>query len=307
MNILPEHIAALIEELTERKQLSSSYASLSERYRQAGDKRVAGSKEHLAYLACRLPATFAACKEVFSRLGAHSPAFQPVTLLDVGAGPGTALIALSEQYSSLKSATFIERDPLFIELAKTLLASYPVEISWKAAQTTFDLVTSSYMLSELNDSEQEDMVCFFMQNASSHIVLIDTGTPLGYQGLMRARSRLINEGWHILAPCPHARPCPIIAPDWCHFSVRLPRSHLHRVVKGAERGFEDEKFCYLIAAKESAALQTPGRIVGAPMKRSGHVRLKLCTMEGKIEEPVISRKNKELYPLAKKAEWGDLL
>ena len=35
-------------------------------------------------------------------------------------------------------------------------------------------------------------------------------------------------GANILAPCPHARPCPLAAPDWCHFSARVARSRLHR-------------------------------------------------------------------------------
>jgi ribosomal protein RSM22 (predicted rRNA methylase) len=307
---LPEHITALIDELTDKERLSYSYASLSERYRHKADKRLEGQKEHLAYLACRLPATFASCSEVFWRLRQVMPAFAPSTLLDVGAGPGTVLLALAEQFASLKSAKLIERDAAFTELAKKLLSSYPLDLSWQDAiegDDSFDLVCSSYMLSELSEGESESMVKTFIQKSKSLIVLVDTGTPLGYKSIIQARTILIDHGFTIVAPCPHNKPCPIVAPDWCHFSVRLPRSHLHRMVKGADRGFEDEKFCYLIAAKERVADQTQSRIVGAPIKRSGHVHVKLCTPEGTIAEPVISRKMAERYALAKKAEWGDLL
>jgi hypothetical protein len=37
--------------------------------------------------------------------------------------------------------------------------------------------------------------------------------------------------------------------DWCHFATRLARSRTHRLAKGAERGFEDEKFAYAVLTR----------------------------------------------------------
>lgn len=310
MSALPDHIFHLIEELTSKESLSASYESLSDRYRGAIDKRLSNHKEYLAYLASRMPATFAACSEVMQRMHAALPEFRPSTLLDVGAGPGTLFIALQEYYATLQRAEFVERDAHFTELSKNLLSSYSANLSWQQeirGDEQFDLVTSSYMLSELADIEIDRMIQAFMQKATSAIMLIDTGTPLGYKGLIRARTMLIENGWKIVAPCPHNKACPIQAPDWCHFSIRLPRSRLHKAVKGAERGFEDEKFCYIIASKHEAVQKDESRIVGMPMQRSGHVKLKLCTPQGTIDEAIISRKMKERYQLAKKAEWGDIL
>ena len=49
---------------------------------------------------------------------------------------------------------------------------------------------------------------------------------------------------------PARRPeCPM-RDDWCHFAVRLPRSAAHRAAKGAKRGFEDEKFTYVVAVRD---------------------------------------------------------
>lgn len=304
---LPQQIVDCIEELTQSRSLKSAYADLSARYRMGTDKSLQGINEHLAYLACRMPATYAANCEVFRRLKEILPHFQPQTVLDVGSGPGTSLLALSE-FFAIKSANCVEPDRDFVELAKKFLVAYPFACSWQVEpDATFDLVISSYMFSELERDQVDQMCGDLLQQTAGLIVLIDTGTPKGYATLMQARTFIIEHGYQILAPCPHNKPCPIQAPDWCHFSVRLPRNERHRQVKGADRGFEDEKFCYLIASKAPLLQTTVSRIVGAPMKRSGHVHLKLCTTDGQIAQSIISKKMKERYQCAKKAEWGDSL
>ena len=122
---------------------------------------------------------------------------------------------------------------------------------------------------------------------------------------MQARDVLIEQQYTILAPCPHNKPCPLTAPDWCHFSVRLARSRLHRQLKDAELGYEDEKFCYLIASKSLVRDTDYDRILANPLKRSGHVHLKLCTHDGLLSQTIVSKKAKERYNRAKKADWGD--
>ena len=51
------------------------------------------------------------------------------------------------------------------------------------------------------------------------------------------------------------------APDWCHFTQRLPRSRAHKQVKGAELPFEDEKFAYVALTRTAVA--------AAPLPRAG--------------------------------------
>lgn len=293
-----------IEELTQNVSLKTHYAALSHRYRYESDKTVSGPEEHLAYIACRMPATFAVCCEVFRRLKEVVPNFAPKSMLDVGAGPGTCALACLEEIGPLEKKLFVERDEQFIPIAEKFLEN----VAWQREipeEGLFDLVSSSYMLSELDDPV--GMVQKMLERCSSTIVLIDTGTPYGYETLMKARALLIEQGYSILAPCPHNKPCPLVAPDWCHFSVRLPRSRLHRQIKGAELGYEDEKFCYVIASKTYERDRSYERILMPPRKRSGHAYFKLCMPDGTAQETIISKKAKERYQRAKKAEWGDRL
>ena len=49
--------------------------------------------------------------------------------------------------------------------------------------------------------------------------------------------------------------------DWCHFSVRLPRSREHMHAKRAKVPFEDERFAYL-AVSRMGAVTGLSRILG---------------------------------------------
>ncbi|MBS0634212.1 MAG: methyltransferase domain-containing protein [Verrucomicrobia bacterium] len=290
-----------IEELTQNVSLKSHYAALSHRYRYESDKAVSSHEEHLAYIAARMPATFAVSCEVFRRLKEVAPSFSPKSMLDVGAGPGTCILGFLEEIGSLEKKFLVERDEQFIPLAKEFLGDF----DWQQElpkEGAFDLVSSSYMLSELDNPEE--MVQKMAALTTSTIVLIDTGTPFGYATLMKARDILIAQNFTVLAPCPHNHRCPA---EWCHFSVRLPRSRIHRQMKGAELGYEDEKFCYLIASKTLGRECSYERIIAPPKKRSGHAYFTLCMPDGTLSETIISKKAKERYQKAKKAEWGDAL
>lgn len=299
-----------VEELTEGASLKSHYQALSERYRTGVDKTLGSSKEHLAYLACRMPATYSVLERVYSRLKEMLPDFQPKSMLDVGSGPGTCLLALQEEYKLPDSVVMVDQDNTFIEYAKILLQDAAAELVWRQTmpeEGSFDLVTSSYMLSELDETVQQEMVQKMIARTAGCLVLVDTGTPSGYSTLMRARGALIEAGYQILAPCPHNRPCPLEGGDWCHFSERLARSRQHKQIKGAELGYEDEKYCYLVASKIFTRDRDYERILMPPAKRSGHAHVKLCLPDGTAVQTVISKKQKDRYQQIKKAEWGDRL
>lgn len=298
-----------IEELTQNVSLKSHYAALSMRYRTQEDKTLRSTQENLAYLACRMPATFAACLEVFKRLKEVVPEFEAKSMLDIGSGPATCVLAFLEYCKAPELITMVEHDDAFVGFARQFLEGAS-GCSWQhqvPKQGSFDLVTSSYMLSELPAEVRDQMVQQMASLATSCLVLIDTGTPHGYNTLMKARDYLIEQKYTILAPCPHNKPCPLVGPDWCHFSVRLPRSRLHRQLKGAELGYEDEKFSYLIASKNLVPDRSYERILSPPLRRTGHAHLKLCMPDGSLSQTIVSKKMKERYQQVKKADWGDRL
>jgi ribosomal protein RSM22 (predicted rRNA methylase) len=97
-----------------------------------------------------------------------------------------------------------------------------------------------------------------------------------------------------------------VAPDWCHFSRRVARSRLHRLAKGADMPWEDEKFVYLAASRHKGRA-AQNRIVAPPRSGRGRIDLKLCCADGKLRQPTIARRDGALFKTARRSGWGDIL
>jgi ribosomal protein RSM22 (predicted rRNA methylase) len=257
-----------------------------------------------AYLAYRAPATFAAAAAAFRHVAAQRPEWQPRSLLDVGAGPGVATWAAVEIWPSLSGLTLVEVEPAMIAAGRELRpgASW-VEGDIADARGPADLVIVSYVLGELADVA--GAASKLWEQTADTIVLVEPGTPAGYHRVLAARAAVLDAGGRTVAPCPHDRPCPLPADDWCHFAVRLPRSKLHRRAKGVDLGYEDEKFSYAALGRDPTA-KAAARIIRQPQSRSGHVNLVTCEPDG-VHERTISRKQGGRYKEAKGAAWGDAL
>jgi ribosomal protein RSM22 (predicted rRNA methylase) len=303
----------------DRRKLALATAQLTEHYKAAdfSSPAVASDAHRAAYLAVRFPATYATIQRVFAEIKSRAPQDEIASVLDLGAGPGTALFAAAEQFPQLHQATLIESDAGWITVGKRLAeqseSTAVQQAQWLRqdlrsglASEKHDLVVISYTLGELPHAAAEAVLNKAWKCASKFLVLVEPGTRRGFAAINAARSALIANAAAILAPCPHHLTCPMAAiGDWCHFSQRVERTSQHRQLKGGALGYEDEKFSYLVVAK-STAPSAVARIVRHPGKHSGHVKLALCTAEGKIENRTITRSSKEAYKRARKAEWGDL-
>jgi ribosomal protein RSM22 (predicted rRNA methylase) len=138
------------------------------------------------------------------------------------------------------------------------------------------------------------------------LLVVEPGTPAGWRRVLDVRRQLVASGAHVVAPCPHEAPCPLAAPDWCHFARRVARSRLHRLVKSGEVPWEDEKFIYLAASRRPA--DVPGLRVLAPSRvASGRVTLKLCAADGSAGTRDFSKRDGPPYRAARRLDWGDLL
>lgn len=318
---LPDQLqAAISDELSQfsLKELALASQSLTESYRDIQDKVIkpilSSSLQKTSYLSVRMPATYAAVSAVLKELKQRQPSMQVKSLLDLGAGPGTAMWAAVDLFPELEKVTLVEQDPALIEIGKRLAAKCTIpsiqSADWKMADLKnlpfldpHQLVIFSYSLGELK-SDAVQMISNLWKTDLSLLVIVEPGTPKSFQLVKSLRSQLIEQNAFLIAPCPHMQTCPMQGNDWCHFSARLQRTQSHRTIKGGTLGFEDEKYSYLIASKSSGD-HYPHRILRHPMKHSGHIELTLCAPDN-VERKTVSKKNKESYRRARKAEWGDI-
>ncbi len=310
-----QHAIDLQVDRTPAAQRTSAAAEISDAYR-SGDFALAPLKSaahRLAYLQVRVPATFAACSQVFAKMREELPDFQPKSLLDLGAGPGTAAWAALEHFPSVESISLVERDLDLARMGKTLAAESPHpalrDARWTNADIRnltpepHDLIVLSYVLGELNRGDARRLVDACAQ-AAQVLVLIEPGTPKAFARMAEIRQQLIAAGSVIAAPCPHERGCPLLLlGDWCHFAERLERTAEHRRLKGGSLGYEDEKFSYLAATRLPVPLRR-GRIVRHPQIHSGYVQLHVCATD-ELKQVTVTKSQKERYRAARTAAWGD--
>jgi ribosomal protein RSM22 (predicted rRNA methylase) len=300
-----------------RKALAARAARASEAYRagrgSAGVIREA--EDALAYALTRLPATYAACAAVFAEAAARAPDFAPGRLLDAGTGTAAASWAALGAWPQIAAVAWLDESASFLEVARRLAVDGPAPLAaaegrrldltapaadWPRA----DLVACSYALAEIPPARQASVVGAVWDACEGLLALVEPGTPAGFARLRAAREALTAAGAAILAPCPHEAACPIEDPDWCHFSVRLPRSRDHRLAKGAEVPFEDERFAYLLAARPGIGAPAAARVLAPPRAGKPGIELKLCTPGG-LEQRFVPRRDKAAYAQVRRLGWGD--
>ncbi len=305
-----------------RRDLAERAARVSAAYRGgAGSSGVVLTPDDaLAYALARLPATYAADMAAFSAAAEACPDFAPATLLDAGAGPGTAAWAALGVWPRIEDALLLDESGPFLDLARILGEAGPPVIAGAERRRTSltavqaeawpraELVVASYLLAEIPAAAQGPLAARLWAACEGLLVLVEPGTPAGYQRILAARSQLIAAGARLAGPCPHAQACPLTPPDWCHFVQRLPRSRDHRLAKGAELPFEDEKFVWLAAARESVALAPfAGRVLAPPLPAKPGIGLKLCLDTGGLEQRFVPRRDKPAFAAARRLDWGDAI
>src|SRR5712671_6051686 len=104
-----------------RNDAAERASLISQTYRDGGGSGTIKSEaDALAYALARMPATYAAVAASLNALTEIVPDFAPETLLDVGAGPGTASWAAAEAFSSLQSFTLLDANGTLRRLALEL-------------------------------------------------------------------------------------------------------------------------------------------------------------------------------------------
>lgn len=312
---LREKIEQLLYNETDERELKSACEGISKRYRENSGcgARLLGSRgDVLAYAAVRMPATFGAAEKALrltlDMLPEDGRTF--ATALDAGAGTGAASFAAA-MLTGCENILCLEREPQMISVGKELSALCAAQMQWRQAELSegvgdsrAELVICSYCLNELRGGDANIAVGRLWDATERLLIIVEPGTPSGFSRILSVRERLASLGAHIVAPCSTAGKCPIMENDWCHFTARVARSRLHKRLKGGDVPYEDEKFCFIAAAREPIR-PCSARVLRHPIIESGKIGLRLCTADG-VKDITVTRKS-PLFKAARKSAAGDII
>ena len=316
---IPIELRNLIESELEKsslKDLQKNAENISLKYREKsgkGERLVTENIEALSYSAVRMPATYSA---VYTALKKVEEIYNTKieTVLDVGAGTGAGswainsvldvnqIICLEREDAMRNLGEFFMKnsDDIILQNAKwekfDLLIS---EIDYKA-----DLVICSYVLNELSESNRMLALNKLWKATNKVLLIIEPGTPVGFGEIKIIRKKLMEYGGSIIAPCPNINECPMAENDWCHATCRVSITKIHKLLKNGDVPYEDEKFSYIAVSKEAFEKEDFSRVLRHPKIESGKITLQVCSKDG-IGEKVVTKKDKDLFKVARKASCGD--
>lgn len=311
---LEQALAALLAR-HETAALTKDAQHISENYRLrtgAGKRLLTREGEAAAYAAARMPATCAAAQAALS-WALDCAGVQIASLLDCGAGTGAVSWA-ADGLLELDHVVCLEREAAMRAVGSELMRAGGTALAhaqWQAfdmvegdALPEADLVCEGYMLGELKERHRLPAARRLFAAARKMALFIEPGTPQGFANLAGIRRELAGEGAYVAAPCPAGTAqCPMSGEDWCHFTVRVQRTKLHKQLKGGDAPYEDEKFCFLALTKEPPAAPCAARVLRHPQIAPGRIALSLCE-GGEVRSRVVTKKD-PLWKRARKIGAGD--
>ena len=288
------------------KELKNVASNIMEQYKNnsnKGNDLINSSLASKVYAVYRLPATYSAFGEALKHtLELYDQNIDSV--IDVGAGSGSASLAASHLLPNIKNFTLLERNKYMMEIGKTLhnFDYINYDLSIDNLDIKADLVISSYVLNELDQNSRINAINKMWDMTNKMMLIVEPGTPEGFSLIREIRDYLISIGAHVIAPCTHMGVC---LNTWCHFSTRVSRSKLHKDIKGGDAPYEDEKYSY-IAFSKSEVVPCKNRILRHPQINPGFIELEVCSKDG-FKKLKYSKKDKELFKKARKSDAGDMI
>ena len=264
----------------------------------------------LAYACVRMPATYQAAHHVLNVFNQKIDDKNITSCLDMGSGTGAILYQLQQSFPDA-DMTALEPNEYMRHFAAEFCNNSAVE--WISTtvknidqQKTYDLITLGYVLNEVKHDLHASLESIW-RATQKYLIIIETGSPTGFEIITTARDYILKNGGHIVAPCTHQNSCPLQgnATRWCHFEERVHRSRIHKELKeDAARGYEDEPFTYLIASRAPLInTENMARLISR-VHGTKVLSADLCAADGRIIKASVSRKD-ELFSSLRRAEWGD--
>jgi len=280
----------------------------------------------LGYLALRVSSTYSQIYGALESIKELNPNWKPESILDLGSGPGTGIWAAAELFPSLNNAVAIERDKNFINIGQEISGSLNnIKVEWQQTDLSkalpklyenFDLVVIANVLNEMDSDGIQKTLNFAKNHCNGIIVIIEPGTPYGYETIIETESLLHSPQSVLIAPYIQNK---FIDSEDVTFIQRIKRPDFQKRVRQVQRkkeidkskllppsDWEESKYYYLAYSKFKSELSPTKRLLDKSKQFKPYMEIKALTKDGvKIEQ--IMKRDKINYKIARKAKWGDIL
>lgn len=265
------------------------------------------SDDSAVYAISRMPATYAVVYTLLNDLIKQNKLKEISSVSDIGSGTGAGFFACREIFEDIRVSLY-ERDSKMIQIFDRFETGVKVQkfdfLKDKISEKS-DLVMSNYVFSELNEEGRRLSLQKMMDSSNKYVLIVDTGTPRTYENFMKLKKLALEQGYKIIAPCLSEK-CGL-KNDYCQFFARVERSSLLKLSKSASLSYEDEKYFYLLIAKDSIDFESKDRrVIRRPQIKTNFVELKLCTSDGVVDEK-FTKKDKLAFKKASKIKINELM
>ena len=239
-------------------------------------------------------------------------------ILDIGSGPGTAILGIMDFFSAkgkrpvleftaidqvkenLRDSEalfglFRERVPLVATL-KTIKSS--VEMVASFPKGPYDIIVLSNILNEVAHSDEDrtskrvailKTVLSDLLAADGSCIIIEPALRQTSRDMVEVRDSLMHEGFCVYSPCLMGENCPALQnpKDWCHEDIPWEFPEIVREVDRLTGLRKDSlKFSYLVIRKDGLSIKdiygdSSFRVVSESLVSKGKIEFYVCGKEGR--------------------------
>jgi ribosomal protein RSM22 (predicted rRNA methylase) len=325
---LPESIEQAIASLLMRQESTewiSRGMQLHNRYI-SGNRTKGGHVRELddvmAYLGLRVPASYAQISGAMRSVREVLPSWNPKSVLDLGAGPGTGVWAAKTVWESVSEAVCIDQGKNFITVGKQLLneIDLPVTVHWEQQdvregvapeEAHYDLVIVANVLNELSPAARDKVLGQAFNHTTGVLLILEPGTPSG-SAIAAESARAFKTAANLVAP--YIDNSYVKDDDfWLHFSQRFIRPEFQRRVRQYMRDstemasdWEDAKYSYTAISKLPGEVLAWGRCAGPVRLQKGFLEVPVLTKDS-LQLIKVMKRNHEQFRYAKNLKGGELI
>lgn len=322
---LPESIEKAISTLLTQqgntKEWTKRAALLHDHYMAGDPGYLRDFTDVLAYLAMRSPATYAQTQSALLHIQEIIPSFKPLSMLDIGGGPGVGVWAAKTTWPEITTADIVDQNTHMLSAGEHIMmaSQLPINSRWMRHDLTeglgvrekYDLIIIGNILNELNQNQRQRLLENAFKVCKGVVVILEPGTPIG-SNIVESAAKEFATTARLVAPYIDNS---FVQKEgfWLHFSQRFLRPEFQRRVRQNMRddqlsssNVEEAKFSFVAIGKVKIENIPWGRCVGNIEKQKGFLEVPILT-KNDISTIKVMKRHKTQYNYAKELRWGQLI